>query len=582
VSYLATKNLVKTTSRDPVTTYARNVVQGKIIAGPHVRAACQRHLDDLKNAPSRGFFFDLDKVNRVIGFFRDVLKLNGGDYEGLPYELLDWQIFVNGSLVGWVDAEGQRRFRVAYIETAKGSGKSPMVAGLGLYALVADNEPRAEIYAAATKKDQAMIMFRDAVAMVKLSPALSQVISMSGGAGKEWNLAYHKSGGFFRPISSDDGQSGPRPYFGICDEVHEHRSDTVIEMLRAGLKHRKQGMVLMITNSGYDKTSVCWQYHEAAINACNTRDTEAAGFNDQLFGYVCAIDEGDKPLEDESCWPKANPSLKYGLPGYAYLREQVTEARGMNSKQALVRRLNFCEWTEADNPWISGQQWMACQDKEYDQALLAGRKCYGGLDLSSSLDLTAFVLLFEPTPSDPYWRLQSHFWLPNEGLMQKAEKDKVPYILWREKGYLNTTKGAAIKKLDVAYKIATEIVKPYKLQVIAYDRYDINDFKAALDQEGLTLPLVEFGQGYKSMGPAVNALETMIVNKTMRHNGNPVMTWCAANAVIDTDPAGWRKVTKAKATGRVDGMVAALMAAGTVNTKTSGDINDFIYNPIIG
>jgi phage terminase large subunit-like protein len=581
VTYLATKKQVQTTSRDPVTTYARQVLDGKIIAGPHVRAACQRHFRDLEQAASRGYFFDLTKVKRVIGFFRDVLKLNGGDYEGVAYELLPWQAFIVGSLFGWVDASGLRRYRVAYIETAKGSGKSPMVAGIGLYGLVADGESRAEIYAAATKKDQAMIMFRDAVAMVDQSPILSKAINKSGGTGKEWNLAYHKAGAFFRPISSDDGQSGPRPYFGICDEVHEHRTDAVIEMLRAGLKHRKQGMVLMITNSGHDKTSVCWQYHEAAINVCNALDVDQASFNDQLFGFICAIDEGDKPLEDETCWQKANPSLAYGIPGLAYLREQVTEARGMNSKEALVRRLNFCEWTEAENPWISGAQWMACQDKDFDETLLIGRKCIGGLDLSSNIDLTALVLLFYPTDDDPFWRVQPHFWLPNDSLLAKADKDKVPYPMWRDKGYLNTSRGAAINKLEVAHK-CLEITKNYDLQAIGYDRHDVNDFKLHMNTDSIDLPLIEFGQGTKSMGPAVNTLETMIVNKTLRHNGNPVMTWCAANAVIDTDPAGWRKVTKAKATGRVDGIVALLMAAGNANMQTGGNINDFINNPIIG
>ena len=203
---------VKATSRDPVTTYAKNVLSGKIIAGPHVRAACQRHLNDLEQAAQRGFFFDLDKVKRVIGFYEDILRLNGGEYEGQPYRLLDWQKFIVGSLFGWVNADGYRRFRVAYVETAKGSGKSPLAAGIGSYGLVADYEARAEIYAAATKKDQAMVLFRDAVAMVNQSPDLSANLTKSGVGESVWNLAYRKAGSFFRPISSDDGQSGPRPH----------------------------------------------------------------------------------------------------------------------------------------------------------------------------------------------------------------------------------------------------------------------------------------------------------------------------------------------------------------------------------
>jgi len=579
VIYLAKKKQVQITSRDPVTTYARKVLEGKIIAGPHVRAACQRHFRDLEQADERGFFFDLALVTRIIGFYRDVLCLNGNDYEGQPYVLLPWQEFIVGSLFGWVDENGYRRFNQAYIETGKGSGKSPLLAGIGLYGLVAEGQSRAEIYAAASKKDQAMVLFRDSVAMVDQSPVLNKVIKQSGGKGNVWNLAYHRQSSFFRPISSEGGQSGVRVYFGLCDEVHEHADNQVVEMLVAGLKGNKNGMIPMITNSGHDKTSACWEYHEAAIAACNAVDIADSGFNDRLFGYVCAMDDGDKPLLDEKCWVKANPSLDYGIPGYDYIRNQVTSARGMNSKEALVRRLNFCEWTESENPWISGAQWMACQDKEFDETSLLGRKCYGGLDLSSNIDLTALVLLFEPTKDDQFWRVVPHFWLPNDNLLAKSDKDKVPYAMWRDKGYLHTSRGAAINKLEVAEK-CLEITQKYNLQVIGYDRYDINDFKLHMNNAGFDLPLVEFGQGTKSMGPAVNALETMIVNKTLRHNGNPLMTWCAANAVIDTDPAGWRKVTKAKATGRVDGIVALLMAAGKINNEPTSNIDDFLNDPI--
>jgi phage terminase large subunit-like protein len=176
------------TSRDPVTRYARQVVAGKILAGPHVRAACQRHLTDLELGPKRGLYFDLSLAARAVGFFRDVLCLNGGEYEGLPYELLDWQVFIVGSLFGWITDDGYRRFRSAYVETAKGSGKSPLAAGIGIYGMMADGEARAEIYAAATKKDQAMILFRDAVAMVDQSPELSRRLTKSGTGEKCWSL----------------------------------------------------------------------------------------------------------------------------------------------------------------------------------------------------------------------------------------------------------------------------------------------------------------------------------------------------------------------------------------------------------
>ena len=554
----------QTTSRDPVTSYARRVAQGKIIAGPHVREACKRHLRDLEQAPERGFFFDLEAVKRITGFYRDVLRLNGGEYEGNPYELLPWQAFIVGSLIGWKGADGYRRFRVAYIETAKGSGKSPLAAGVGLYGLIADGEPRAEIYAAATKKDQAMILFRDAVAMVDQSPELHGRITKSGIGQNVWNLAYMQQGSFFRPISSDDGQSGPRPHITLLDEIHEHKTGYVVEMLRAGTKSRRQAMSFMITNSGTDKRTVCWDYHDYASKV-------AAGQieDDSFFGYVCALDENDDPFKDESCWHKANPSLKDGIPGLKYLREQVTQARGMPGKESIVRRLNFCQWVEAEAPWIGSDVWFGCQ-QEYDPALLIGRRCYAGLDLSSTQDLTALALVFEPDQDDPYWRLMTYFWLPNDGLHDKADKDRVPYLAWREAGHLETMPGRAINKLAVAKRLA-EVASLYDLQEVAYDRWRIEDLKALLEQEGISLPLSAFGQGFKDMAPAVDEFERLLLDKQIRHTGNPVMTWCAANAVVQTDPAGNRKVSKEKATGRVDGVIAAIMAIGRAmagNTET--------------
>lgn len=567
----------RSSSTDPVTAYARSVVDGKFVAGPHVRDACKRHLDDLENGAARSLFFNVELAERAISFYRDVLRLNGGEYEGQPYELLDWQQFIVGSLFGWIGADGYRRFRSCYVETAKGSGKSPLAAGVGLYGMMADGEAGAEIYAAATKKDQAMILFRDAVAMVNLSPELSSRVTKSGTGLNVWNLAWLERRSFFRPIASDDGQSGPRPHISLLDEVHEHKDGYVIEMLKAGQKSRRQPLQFAITNSGTDKRTVCWDYHDYGAKVC-------AGTlqDDTFFAYICALDEGDDPFVDEACWDKANPSLRFGLPGMRYLREQVAQARGMPSKESIVRRLNFCQWVESEAPWISGDVWFNCKDDDFDANLLFGRRCFGGLDLSSTQDLTALVLMFEPSEHDPYWRQAEWFWLPGDGLHHKADQDRAPYTLWRDQGHLNALPGKAINKLAVV-KQAAEIAAMYDLQCMAYDRWRIEDLKMILDQEGITLPLVPFGQGFKDMAPAVDEYERRLLNAEVRHQANPVMTWCAANAIVVTDPAGNRKVAKEKATGRVDGIVAAIMATGcSMTAKAAVDINQFIMDPIIG
>lgn len=587
---------------DPATQYAREVHTGARIAGPDIRNACARHLRDLEEGPKRGLFWDLEEANKAIRFYRHVLKLNGGEFEGLPFELLPWQKFIVGSIFGWKGSDGYRRFRVVYVESGKGSGKSPLAAGVGLKGLVGDNEARAEIYAAATKKDQAMILFRDAVAMVQQSPELSKRLASSGTGQNIWNLAYLKAGSFFRPISSDDGQSGPRPHMALIDEVHEHKTNLVVEMMRAGTKSRKQALIFMITNSGSNKRGPCWEYHEYGA-----RVASGALVDDGFFAYICSLDEGDDPIKDESCWFKSNPSLQDAdLPGMKYLREQVTEARGMPSKEAMVRRLNFCEWTGAESPWISWDVWSQAEER-VPMATLKNRPCVGGLDLSSTTDLTSFVLLFYPTYEDPHWRLLPYFWIPDHELDKREARDKVPYAAWIKSRDLETTPGRAISKLHVLRRMQT-ICDFFQVDKIAYDRWRIEDMRQLMSEYDITLPeLVEFGQGFKDMGPAVDEFERRLLGmatlpvetdtdveelfdeshpteavESLRHDGNPVMTWCAGNAVIVSDPANNRKADKAKATGRIDGIIASIMATGISGAVSAGSSGTSIYDEGVG
>ncbi len=551
---------------------------GRKIAGPHVRDACKRHLDDLENGHKRGLVFDKVAADRAIRFFPTVLRLNGGEFEGQPFELLDWQKFIVGSLFGWKGADGWRRFRVAYVETAKGSGKSPLAAGIGMYGLLSDGESRAEIYAAATKKDQAMVLFRDAVAMWQQSPALHAALKSSGTGENVYNLAHLKTGSFFRAISADDGQSGPRPHMSLIDEVHEHKTNTVIEMQRAGTKSRRQALILMITNSGSNKTGPGWQYHDYAAQVCSGMRKD-----DGFFGYVCALDKGDDPFRSEKVWAKSNPSLQgANLPGIKYLREQVTEARGMPAKEALVRRLNFCQWTDAANPWISADVWLGAQ-LDYEWQTLRGRRAWAGFDLGSTTDLTGLVLYVEPERDGEPWKLVPFAWLPDEGLDRKEDLDRQPYLAWRAAGYLETTPGRAVSRLHLVRRLA-ELAQMFDLQAVAVDRWRIEDVKAMAEDADVTLPsMVPFGQGYKDMSPAIEAFETALLNRQVVHNGHPVMTMCAANAVTVSDDAENRKLSKEKATGRIDLMVAAVMAVGVAQSADApGNIDDFINAPVWG
>jgi phage terminase large subunit-like protein len=596
------------TPRDRATAFANGVLSGEIIAGPHVRNAAQRHLRDLDEGPARGLIWNIHEAEESIAFFEEVLVLNGGEYEGKPFILDHWQCFVVGSIYGWQirhEKKGLiRRFNMAYVETGKGSGKSPLAAGIGMKCLVADGEPRAEVYAAATKKDQAMVLFRDAVAMYMQSPELLSRLTHSGTGEKVWNLAHPASGSFFRPIAADQGNSGPRPHGGLVDEYHEHETNEVLGMLQAGWKSRRQPITCVITNSGAGLKTPCGEEH---VYACQI----AAGIlvNDSYFAFVCGLDEGDDPLKSEACWAKANPSLQYrDLPGVDYLRKQVVTAQGSPSKESLVRRLNFCQWTAAINPWLTAAIWNPCR-RDYTAAELRGRRAFGGLDIASTTDLCAFSLLVEPaepqvtqrwidwavakmlfdqqaqgdtTAPDPGeepprgepYKLLSWCWLPEGGegntLDDRSKKDRVDYRAWAKAGFLEITPGAAISKSFVLQRIA-QICAAYDVPHIAADRWRLADYQQQARDDGTTLPeLIPFGQGYASMSPAIEAFETALHLQTVAHDGHPVLTMCAANAVTTMDAAGNRKLDKSKATGRIDLTASSVMAFGSKTKPAPG------------
>lgn len=561
-------DLAKDHGRDPATVYAEAVAQGDIPAGPWVRLAAERHLRDLVELPKRGFAWSLEKADRAYGYWSQVLRLNGGQFEGQPFDLRLWQAFLVGSIFGWLGPDGYRRFRTAYVEIGKGNGKSPLAGGIGLYCLTADGEARAEVYAAASTKDQAMILFRDAVAMRDQSPTLSKHLVKYGGM-NPWNMFFPKTGSFFRTISSDDKQSGPRPHCALVDELHEHPDGTVVDMLEAGFKFRRQPLKLEITNSGVDRNSICFQHHEYSQRVLEQRVEDEA-----WFAYVCALDKSDD-WRDEGAWIKANPNLGVSITE-KYLREQVKKGEGLPAYASKVRRLNFCEWVDAATPWIDGDKWRAIEDPELSLAPYLGTRCWGGLDLSARNDLTALALVF-PRPDGTGRDAFTFFWAPEEGLRAREDRDRVPYTVWRDQGFLEVTPGATVDYGYVARRIV-EFRERYGLAAVAFDRWRMEELKQEFDELGFEysvlscdadedaianatgLLLLNHGQGFRDMTPAIEALEAGIANRAMRVKKNPVLTMCAANAVVEVGAADEKKFHKRKARGRIDGIVALAMA----------------------
>jgi Phage terminase-like protein, large subunit len=567
---------------DPATDYARAVDAGQIVAGPWVRLACKRHLQDLVEGPKRGLTWRPDLAARVYEFFAG-LRLADGDHAGAPFYLEPWQCFVVGLVFGWVGADGYRRFRTAYEEIGKGNGKTPLAAGVGLYMLVADGEQGAEVYSAAVSRDQAGICFRDAKRFVEVTPALQRRLRIN-----ENNIAYPASGSFFRPLSAEGKTlDGKRVHCAIGDEVHEHSTSVVVDKLRAGTKGRRQALIWLITNSGTDRESVCYQFHDYGV-----RVLRGDVIDDSFFAYICALDEGDDWMNDRACWPKANPNLGVSI-HEKYLAEQVHEARGMPAKQNLIARLNFCVWTDAESAWMSREKWDAVQVAP-DRGALRDRKCFVGLDLSSHLDLTAAAFFFpdDKGGGDAF----VEFWKPADNLADCELADRVPYQRWLQDKFLHVTPGASVDYGFVARDLA-DLLSACQLQGVVFDRWGIKRLMRELERQGIDhwlddgkgeqgrgWRLVPFGQGFRDMTPAVNASEEMIVNGKIRIHRNPVLTWNAASVVLVADDAGNRKFTKRKAHGRIDGIVALAMAIAAAIGPTNDDSAAFaayLDNPVV-
>lgn len=607
-------------SVDRTRAYAEDVVAGRIVAGPHVRNACRRHLKDLEDGHERGLWFDQEAADYGFGFFESVLRLSEGQFDGLPFELHPSQAFIIGSICGWKREDGTRRFRRAYVEQGKGNGKSPLAGGLGLFGLTADGEAGAQIYSAAAKREQAGILFADAVKMVKQSPSLKKRLQFSGGEGNEYNIAHHPSGSFFRPVSRDTGKtgSGPRPYFVLADEVHELPDGKILEALERGFKFRREPLLFMITNSGSDRNSICWAEHEWSIRVAsgNREDNpdEALKFlgeplDDTAFSYVCALDPGDDPLHDPSCWEKANPLLGVTIT-HEYLAGVVAQAKNIPAKQNGILRLHFCMWTDADSAWMS-RDVVAPLLADFDPKEHKGSDVFLGLDLSSNRDLTAMgaaVVTGEvevelkdangiPVKDNsgasikvkkPTFDVWAEAWTPKDTMRERSEQDKIPYPVWVQQGFLHAPDGKTISYRHVCQTMI-EYDQDYNVRMVAYDRYAYKRFEEDATDLGLKLNFIEHPQGgTKKAKPdpivveeakkqkkeaegfwfpgSLRLLEDAILEGRVRIKRNPVLISAIASAVVEQDKWDNKWLSKQKSLNKIDPIIAVVMAFGAANS----------------
>jgi phage terminase large subunit-like protein len=545
-----------------VDVYARDIVAGRIVAGRWVRLACKRHLTDLKTGAARGLRFDRVKAGRAIQFFELGLRFAEGDFDGKPFILAPPQAFIIGCLFGWLKADGTRRFRTAYLEMGKGNGKTPLAAGIGLLGLVADGEAGAEIYTAGVTRDQAAYVYNDAVNMVDKSPALRSRIEVGA-----HNMTFEHS--YLRHVSSE-GRSldQKRVHMALIDEIHEHRLPVVVQKMRAGTKGRRSALIVEITNSGFDRQSICWQHH-----TYSTQVLEGIVENDTWFAYVCALDPcgdhataGRPDPECEACddwrdprvWPKANPLLGVSITE-EYLADQVREAVGMPANQAIVQRLNFCIWTDSVTKWLDVGAFMQAGEFGRPTPLPKARPAWVGLDVASTTDLSAAFFLAPRA----HCRVEGHegrcydlrclFWLPEANLERRVRRDHVPYDQWEREGWIRLTGGNRQDQEQIVGDVVSEASR-LTCRGVGIDRWNTAWLTPKLQEEGLDV--VEVGQGYQSLSAPAKRLEADIATMLIHHDGNPVLAWMVGNAVAEQDPAGNLKPSRDKSTEKIDGVAA--------------------------
>lgn len=503
---------------------------------------------DGKHWRDREFWYDHAAAALACDFFPACLTHVKGELAGKPLELQDWQKErIIRPIFGWKRKDGTRRYRVVYIEIPRKNGKSTVIAGIAILMLLVDREPGAEIYSAAADRDQAAIVFNVAKQMIEQDPALAERSAVLK------RVITAKSGtSVYRVLSADaKTKHGINAHAVLFDELHAQPNRGLWDTLTTSTGARRQPLTVAITTAGYDKHSICWEQHEYA---CKVRD---GIIEDAAFLPVIFAADADDDWTDPQVWAKANPGLGVSVKP-EYLKAECAKAKETPAYQNTFRRLHLNQWTEQASRWIDVGVWDEGSGA-VDVEALRGQPCYGGLDLSSTTDLSALALLFPPHGEETQWQLLVRFWMPEANIAKRARQDRVPYDQWATQGFIETTPGNIIDYDHIRARVL-EDVERFAIQEIPYDRWNSAQLVTQLGGDGLTM--VPFGQGFASMSQPTKDFEALVVGRKLRHGGNPVLRWMASNVAVLQDPAGNLKPDKGKSTERIDGIVAAIMALG--------------------
>ncbi|WP_420415914.1 terminase large subunit [Marinovum algicola] len=532
----------------PVSRYATDVIEGKVVSGELVRLACERHLLDLETGADRGLVFDCKAASGILNF-AGLIQHTTGEMAGTPLHLEPWQQFRHGSVFGWKHVEtGKRRFKSTYHQVGKKNGKTTDTAVPMLFTQLFDGEAAPQGYCAATTRDQAGLLFKELKRMVRGSPALSQFL-------KVWqaSITCDRTNGAIACLSRDGNSAdGINPHFAARDEVHRWTDRELAEIVVNSMLARSQPIDWAITTAGADRASICGEtrtYAEKVLRG-DVRD-------DGFFAYVAEPPEDCDPGDPEA-WAMGNPNLgvSFKHEDFARIYEKALVIQG---QMPNFRRLHLNLWTEGAQSWIGRDIWDRGEAAQsFDPAMLYGRKAWVGIDLSRTTDTTAIAVA---VPMNGLVYLIVYTFLPEgpKGFIVRAQTEKREFVQWRDEGWLEVHRGGVIDEDQIVERMMWLKAK-FNIQEVAYDRWGMKYVAAELEKR--RFPMVEHGQGYASMSAPTKRFEECVMKNRIRHGGNPVLAWAVGNIMLDEDAAENVKPNKRKSVGRIDPGVAAIMALG--------------------
>lgn len=542
--------------------YTLSVERGKTISCKYVKLAIKRHKRDLRR---KDLTFDIKAAKTAIALIESLHLGVSYDDEGKKiiqfFTLTPFQNFIIAMIFGWkLTKNNRRRFRYAYIEMARKNGKSALAAAIGLIMLI--SEPNAEIYAIATKRDQARIVFDKAKQITMQTPWLRDLLTVH-----KHVLNIEESFGKFEPLSSDSKkQDGLGPSCTIVDELHEHPNDLMYNVMKSGSGHRLQPLQFAITTAGFDKLSFCYDHRNTCIQIL-----EGSIEDDSMFPMIFTLDEKDN-WQNQSKWIKANPNLNITLQE-DFLIQEYNQAVNQPSQIVNFKTKNLNIWTQASSVWIKDEDWLACPDT-IDKEALKGTLCYGGLDLSKSIDLTSLCIIFpdleqsrEKMAFKAIWR----YWLPEASIFHN--RDNMNYTKWVDDGYIIATPG---REIDYEYIIRdiAHFYEVYEVGDMAYDPYMANNSIVQGLNNNFNIELTTMPQGFKYLSTPTSYIENLVVGKRLNHGSNPVSRWCCSNVELQSNPEGLIKMSKSKSKNKIDGMYSLANALALwLNTEEQDYMN---------